>query len=210
MWPGQAGAWQWDAATFAVAAALRAGMRFPDLPPVASTGMLRDLREGWRDFISRRWFWTIVLALGLVVAVSTAAISVLGPVVAHDQLGGARSWGIILAAYAAGTVLGGIIMLSFQAQRILLAAMLPVPALSVFLFALAVPLPVAWDAATALLAGGCLEVFWVSWATAMQQESRQPSCPACPPMICSPASPWLPWELWSRARPRTPSAPRPS
>jgi hypothetical protein len=29
---------------------------------------------------------------------------------------------------------------------------------------------VAWDAATALLAGGCLEVFWVSWATAMQQE----------------------------------------
>ena len=159
-----------DAATFAVAAALRAGMRFPDLPPVAKTGMLRDLREGWRDFISRRWFWTIVLALGLIVAISTAAISVLGPVAAHDQLGGARSWGIILAAYAAGTVLGGIIMLSFRPQRILLAAMLPVPALSVFLFALAVPLPVAWDAATALLAGGCLEVFWVSWATAMQRE----------------------------------------
>jgi len=159
-----------DAASFAVAATLRAGMRLPGLPPVAKTGMLRELREGWRDFISRRWFWTIVLVLGLIVAISTAATSVLGPVVAHDELGGARSWGIILAAYAAGAVLGGIIMLRFRPQRILLAAMLPVPALSVFLFALAVPLTVAWIAGIALLTGGCLEVFWVNWATTMQQE----------------------------------------
>jgi MFS family permease len=159
-----------DAASFAVAAALRAGMRFPTLPPVAKTSMLGELREGWRDFISRRWLWTIVLALGVIVAISTAATSVLGPVVANAQLDGARSWGFILAAYAAGAVLGGIIMLRFRPQRILLAAMLPVPALSVFLFALAAPLTVAWIAATALVAGGCLEVFWVSWATAMQQE----------------------------------------
>jgi len=159
-----------DAASFAIAAALRAGMRFPALPPVARTGMLRELREGWRDFISRRWFWTIVLALGLIVAVSAAATSVLGPLVTHAQLGGARSWGLILAAYAAGAVLGGIIMLRFRPERILLVPMLLVPALSAFLFALAVPLPVAWVAGTAFLAGGCLEVFWVSWATAMQQE----------------------------------------
>src|SRR5215471_19432084 len=45
-----------DAASFAVAAALRAGMRFPGLPPAAKTGMAGELREGWRDFISRRWF----------------------------------------------------------------------------------------------------------------------------------------------------------
>ncbi len=61
-------------------------------------------------------------------------------------------------------------MLRFRPQRILLVPMLLVPALSVFLFALAVPLAVAWVAGTAFLAGGCLEVFWVSWATAMQQE----------------------------------------
>lgn len=72
-----------DAASFAVAATLRAGMRFPDLPLVARTSVLRELREGWRDFISRRWLWTIVLALGFIVAISTAAINVLGPVVAH-------------------------------------------------------------------------------------------------------------------------------
>src|SRR5215471_8772026 len=159
-----------DAASFAIAAALRAGMRFPALPPVAKTDMAGELREGWRDFISRRWFWTIVLALGLIVAISTAATSVLGPVVAHDELGGARSWGIILAAYAAGAVLGGMVMLRFRPRRMLLAAMLSVPAFSVFLFALAVPLAVGWVAAVALLAGGCLEVFSVNWATTMQQE----------------------------------------
>jgi hypothetical protein len=159
-----------DAATYIAAAVLRAGMRFPDLSPVPKAAMLRDLREGWQDFVSRRWLWPIVLAFGLMVAVSTAATSVLGPVVAHTQLGGARSWGIILAAYAAGAVLGGLVMLRFRPLRMLLAAMLSVPAFSVFLFALAVPLAVAWIAAAALLAGGCLEVFTVNWATTMQQE----------------------------------------
>jgi len=159
-----------DAATFTAAAVLRAGMRFPDLPPVPKTAMLRDLREGWRDFISRRWLWPIVLAFGLIVAISTAATSVLGPVVAHAQFGGAGSWGLILAAYAAGAVLGGMVMLRFRPRRMLLAAMLSVPAFSVFLFALAVPVPVAWVAAAALLAGGCVEVFMVNWATTLQQE----------------------------------------
>jgi hypothetical protein len=61
-------------------------------------------------------------------------------------------------------------MLRFRPQRILLTAMLPLPAFSVFLFALAVPLAVACVAGTALLAGGCVEVFMVNWATTMQQE----------------------------------------
>jgi hypothetical protein len=108
--------------------------------------MMRDLRKGWQDFTSRRWLWTIVLALGVIVAISTAATSVLGPVVAHDQLGGARSWGLILAAFAAGAVLGGLVMLRFRPQRILLAAMLSVPAFRCSVFALAVPLALAWVA----------------------------------------------------------------
>src|SRR5579875_829797 len=85
-----------DAASFAVAGALRAGMRFPALPPVPRAGMLHELREGWQDFISRRWLWTIVAEFGFVVAVSTAADGVLGPVVDRAHLGGARNWGVIM------------------------------------------------------------------------------------------------------------------
>ena len=159
-----------DAASFTAAGALRAGMRFPALPPAAAASMLHELREGWRDFTSRRWLWMIVLESGFIVAIYTATTSVLGPVVAHAQLGGARSWGIILAAYAAGALLGGTVMLRFRPRRMLLAASLSVPVYFVLLFALAVPLAVPLIAAAALAAGACLEVFEVNWATTMQQE----------------------------------------
>jgi MFS family permease len=84
-----------DAVSFAVAGALRAGMRFPAVPPVPRTGLAHELREGWRDFISRRWLWVIVAQFAFVVAILTGTQSVLGPLVADAHLGGARSWGLI-------------------------------------------------------------------------------------------------------------------
>jgi MFS family permease len=159
-----------DAASFAIAAALRMGMRFAAMPPTQSPSMLHDLREGWHEFRSRRWLWINVVQFTFVVAVSVATADVLGPLVADSRLGGARSWGFILAAYSAGAVAGGLVMIRFQPQRMLLAAVASVPAFGVLLFALAVPLPVPVDAAAALLAGGSVEVFTVSWATTLQQE----------------------------------------
>ena len=143
-----------DAVSFAVAAALRAGMRFPALPSGPRTGMLPEMREGWRDFISRRWLWVIVVQFAFNVAIVTGTQSVLGPLVAEARLGGARSWGVILAADGIGAVLGGLVMIRFRPRRMLLAASLAVPADSVFLLALAVPLPVAMIAAAAFLAAG--------------------------------------------------------
>ena len=159
-----------DAVSFAVAGALRAGMRFPALPTAPRAGLVHELREGWRDFISRRWLWVIVAEFAFVVAIVTGAQSVLGPLVADAHLGGARSWGLILAAEGLGAVLGGFVMIRFRPRRMLLAASLAVPADSVFFLALAVPLPVPVIAATAFAAGASVEVFSVNWATTMQQE----------------------------------------
>jgi predicted MFS family arabinose efflux permease len=159
-----------DAASFAAAAALRIGMRFPSLPPAQAASMLHDLREGWHEFASRRWLWLIVAQFAFIVAISAATINVLGPLVADSRLGGARSWGFIVAAYSGGAVGGGLVMIRFRPRRILLAALLSVPAFSLLLFALAVPLAVPLDVAAAFLAGGCLEVLSVSWATTLQQE----------------------------------------
>ena len=159
-----------DAASFTAAAALRAAMRFQRLPPAHAPGMLRDLREGWDEFTSHRWLWPIVTQFAVVTGVYAAAMSVLGPLVAHSSLGGARSWGLITAAYAAGAVAGGLVMTRYRPRRLLVAAMLSVPAYSLLLFALAVPLPVPLDLAAALAAGGSLEVFTICWATTMQQE----------------------------------------
>ncbi len=67
-----------DAATFAVAGALRIGMRFPRMPPVQASSMLHDLREGWHEFTSRRWLWVVVLLFAFLVAISAGTINVLG------------------------------------------------------------------------------------------------------------------------------------
>lgn len=159
-----------DAASYAVAALLLIGMRIPALPRGEASRMLRELREGWQEFSSRRWLWVIVLEFSLLVAVWDGAIDVLGPVVAHDQLGGAHSWGIVLAAQSAGAVLGGLGMIRLRPRRMLLIGSLSVAPTSGLLFTLAVPLAVPVIAVAAFVAGVGIEVFEVNWATAMQQE----------------------------------------
>jgi len=159
-----------DAVTFTAAAALRAGMRFQRLPRAQTASTFHDLRDGWREFTSRRWLWTVVAQFTVVTGIYAAAMQVLGPLTAQAHLGGARSWGLITAAYAVGAVGGGLVMTRYRPDRLLVASMLSVPAYSLLLFALAVPLPVPLDLGAALVAGGSLEVFTVCWATALQQE----------------------------------------
>jgi MFS family permease len=159
-----------DAATFAAAAALRAGMRFQRLPRGETASAFRDLRDGWREFSSRRWLWAVVAQFTVVTGIYAAAMQVLGPLTAHADLGGARSWGLITAAYAVGAVAGGLVMTRYRPERLLVAGLLSVPAYSLLLFALAVPLSVPLDLLAALAAGGSLEVFTVCWATTLQQE----------------------------------------
>jgi hypothetical protein len=159
-----------DTASFVIAGAMRAGMRFPALPPAQPTSVVQDLREGWREFISRRWLWTMVVQLALVMTIATAALNVLGPLVAHRSLDGARSWGFIMAAYALGAAIGGAVMVRYRPQRMLLGAALCLPTWSVLLFALAVPLAVPADITAALITGAGAEVGVVLWVTTRQQE----------------------------------------
>ncbi|MBP8534466.1 MFS transporter [Streptomyces sp. MK37H] len=160
-----------DAAAFAVAGALRSLL---DVHAVAQrepgSGMLRDLREGWREFVGRPWLWSIVVQFSVVNAVVGAAEAVFGPLVAEDHLGGARPWGLALAAFGAGTVLGGLLMVRWRPRRMLLAGSLCVLPLALPSAALAVPVPVAPLAVVMFLVGVSVEVFGVSWMTALHQE----------------------------------------
>jgi hypothetical protein len=159
-----------DASSYAVAGALRAGMRVGDLPPVVRTGIIHELRDGWRAFTSRRWLWVIVIQFGLVNAVFVGAFSVLGPAIADHELGGARSWGLIVAAQSAGAVLGAALMVRYRPRRLLHTASLAVPLMALPVLALAAPLEVALIAAAALLAGIGMEVFEINWSTAIQEQ----------------------------------------
>ncbi|MET7766616.1 MFS transporter [Streptomyces sp. NPDC005393] len=160
-----------DAAAFAAAGALRSLL---DVSGVAQRerggGMLRDLRDGWREVIGRPWLWAIVVQFSVVNAVVGAAEAVYGPLVAEDHLGGARPWGFALAAFGAGTVLGGLIMMRWRPRRMLLAGSLCVLPFALPSAALAVPLSVPLLATVMFGAGVSIEVFGVSWMTALHQE----------------------------------------
>ncbi|MEU1805451.1 MFS transporter [Streptomyces sp. NPDC019937] len=160
-----------DAAAFAAAGALRTLLDVSHIAPRASDGgMLRDLREGWREFTGRPWLWTIVLQFSVVNAVVAAAEAVYGPLVSEEQLGGARPWGFALAAFGVGTVVGGLTMTRWRPRRLLLPGILCVLPLALPSAALAVPLSVPALWAVMFVAGASVEVFGVSWMTALHQE----------------------------------------
>ncbi|MEW2424609.1 MFS transporter [Streptomyces nigra] len=160
-----------DAAAFAVAGAMRALLDVSRVPRrVPGGGMLADLREGWREFAGRPWLWAVVVQFSIANAVVAAADAVYGPLVARDHLGGAGPWGVALGFFGAGTVAGALLMTRWQPRRLLLAGTLCVFPLALPSAALAVPVSVGALCAVMFLTGVTLEVFGVSWMTALHQE----------------------------------------
>ena len=160
-----------DALSFAVAGGLRAFLDVSKVPARApGGGILHDLRDGWREVVSRPWLWAVVVQFALVNAVIAAAEAVYGPLVAEEHLGGAGPWGLALGAFGAGTVVGALAMTRFKPRRMLLVGVLCIFPLALPSAALAVPLPAAWLTAIMFGTGVSVEVFSVTWMTALHQE----------------------------------------
>jgi MFS family permease len=159
-----------DAGTYLLGASFVAAMRLPAIAPGEGSRFLSELAVGWREFRSRTWLWVIVLQFSFLLMVTMGAFSVLGPAVADEELGGAKAWGAILTAQAAGLVLGGLIGLRFRPRRMLVAATLGILAIPAPLIALGFPLGLPAIAAVAFLAGIGNEIFGLLWHTTMQQE----------------------------------------
>ena len=167
---GSGWALAFDAATYFLGAVFLLGLRLPHTLTMTQQSFLRELREGWDAFRSRAWLWGIVVQFAFVNAASVGAWAVLGPVVADEELGGAATWGLILAAQAAGTIVGGLIALRYRPGRLLLVATLAVFPLALPLLLLAAPAPALAIAAAAFVSGCGLQLFGVFWDTAMQDQ----------------------------------------
>jgi MFS family permease len=170
---GSGWALAFDGATYLVAALLLGAIRLSATARIEASNMLAELRDGWREFSSRTWLWTIVVAFGFINAAHSGASNVLGPTIARQELGGAAAWGFILSAEAAGLVLGGLLMLWLRPRRILLvgcaAMLLTLPGLVLLSFGA----PTILIAAAYLLAGVGIEIFGVFWDTSLQQNIPQ-------------------------------------
>jgi MFS family permease len=156
-----------DAVTFALSAALIANLRVQAQQRVESSSLLRDIREGWREFASHRWLWAIVAQFSLLVMGFQATFAVIGPIVADRSMGGVEDWGWISAAFGAGLVCGGLVAMRFHIQRPMLAGVLCCFGLTLLPYLLIDPAPVAWVAAGGFVAGLGIEIFSVFWNTAL-------------------------------------------
>jgi MFS family permease len=139
-----------DAVSFAVSAIALAGLKLPTWKHDVGTSLVTELIEGWDTFRSRTWLWTITIQFALFNLVAWGPFLLLGPVLSKQDLSGARSWGSILAAYALGSVIGGLIVLGRRPSRPLLVA-------TIGTFGYPIPLLLlALRASTAAIAGGAL------------------------------------------------------
>jgi MFS family permease len=158
-----------DAATFGISAFFIGAMRLPGTLRLEIPSFLGELGQGWREFRGRTWLWVIVLQFSVVNAAENGSLNVLGPVQA-DRYFGRFAWGVILASVAAGLISGGLVMLRFRPNRMLLVATFGVLLIVPTLALLAIPAPTAAIAATAFGTGFGIEIFAVLWDTTMQQQ----------------------------------------
>jgi MFS family permease len=159
-----------DAATFAASAAFLAGLRLPArLPRGEPSSFLADLRQGWSEFRSRTWVWTFVGAGGIA-TLMWGTWSVLGPVVANRDLGGAAAWGSVLAAMGVGALAGALVAIRIRPRRplalgaICLAAFALPPAL------LAAGMPTLVLAVGTFLAGAGMMLDGSVWESTLQRK----------------------------------------
>lgn len=156
-----------DAGTFATSAALIAGMHPRSQRRDAPSSLLRDLRSGWREFVSHRWLWTIVAQFSVLVMGFQATYAVIGPIVADRSMGGAQDWGWVSAGFAAGLLCGGLLAMRVHLRRPMLVGVLCCFFLALLPAALIGPLPLLLVVSSGFLAGLGIELFSVFWNTAL-------------------------------------------
>jgi hypothetical protein len=159
-----------DAASYGASVIALGGLPVSRASHPPGRSLLREMAEGWAEFRSRTWLWVTTVQFALFNLITWAPYLVLGPVLAQDYLGGARAWGLVMAANGAGAVLGGLAALGRRPRRPLVVATLatfgyPVPCLL-----LAWRAPAGAVAAGALAAGVASALFGTFWTTTLQQQ----------------------------------------
>ncbi len=135
----------------------------------ATVSVFADLRGGWHEFRSRQWLWVVVLQFSFMVLVWQAAHGVLGPVVAKQELGGARAWTAVLTGEALGLVLGVLLAMRIRPRRpILVGTILTFGAAPPYVL-LGIGAPLWSVVAAAFVMGVCFDMFGILWQTTLQR-----------------------------------------
>ncbi|WP_345475037.1 MFS transporter [Actinoallomurus oryzae] len=157
-----------DAVTFAASAACLSRVRLRYTVRLRRWRFGRDLADGWREFRSRRWVWSIILAAS-VMNLLYAGFSVLGPAVSARSFGGAGAWAVISATFGIGCLGGSIVALCVRPRFPLRSALIVMVAFACPTLTLAAGLTVGVVAAAAFFGGLVMMLFNTLWETTLQQ-----------------------------------------
>lgn len=158
------------ASTFAVSAACLLALRLDPVPLIArGTSMIRNPREGWHEFRSRSWMWSVILIWAVYGVLLFGPIYPLGSGLVTERLD-QQAYGFTMSAMGAGTIVGGLVAMRYRPARPLAAG-----AVALFGFPM-IPLSYAAHAPLSLMigghaVGGAAWAFWsVMWATSIQTQ----------------------------------------
>lgn len=158
------------AATFLLSAVLLLGVKVAHQAPTESgPSLLRQIRDGWREFTAKQWVWVMVSQLAYVNVLLAGSFYVLGPVMADRSLGGAGAWSTVLIAQAVGFIVGSVVAVKFRPRRPVRAAALLTMGFPLSVLLMATGAPLAAIAAATFLAAICIDVYEVLLDTALQK-----------------------------------------
>ncbi len=172
---GAGAAFGLDAATFLVSAALlvrvRPRARGTAEPAVsgAPSSVWADVRQGFAEVRSRSWVWATLVAFSVALCCSLAPLFVVGPVVAVERYHEPAMFGLVLAAFGAGTIAGSLAALRLRPRyplRRAMTFMLLWPA-AIALYAAGAPPAIVAPAMACAGAGAALFDIW--WLTALAE-----------------------------------------
>ena len=156
-----------DALSYLASAGLLLRVRpGPDMPSEGgNSSIIRELKEGWREFTQRRWVWLMVCFFALLHMLSWAPLEVLGALLFAHRHAGAPHWGGLLSTMGAGAAIGGMVALRLRPGRPIRAVLLWLLLYPLGPFSLAAALPY-WTQLLCFFLGGVemanVNVLWES------------------------------------------------
>jgi MFS family permease len=133
--------------------------------------LVADLREGWQEVRSHRWFWTNLIAHAG--SNLTAGVLVtLGPLIAVRELGGEASWVVIYQCGMVGLVAGAYLAPRLPIRRPLVVTAIGGGAFALPMLAFAVPASIAVNAVAYFMAMVGVGLVNPLWQTVIQQRFK--------------------------------------
>jgi hypothetical protein len=167
-----------DAATFLLSAALLVRVRPRERTPCApraiaaadvDAGLWTEIRQGFGEVRARRWIWGTLAAFCVAIFAVLTPWFVVGPIVAREHYDSLSAFGLVTAAFGAGTIAGSFAALRWRPRypmRLGIAFVLLWLG-AVALYATGVTLIVVIPAVT--LSGTGIALFEVWWITALAE-----------------------------------------